>query len=147
MFLTVTETGVCLVSCGGGIRFQCMNVRVSWTHSQACWWLLETLMMQGRRLQPCWASWSLICYKCAKMVMFWIPGSLQPSCHSLRSAGLRRCEDQNFIAYFSNSIYCLLFLCFLTLSSRNVVFEDSSFLGYNAVSLSKKFLSVWRKHQ
>ena len=114
--LTLTETGVCLVSCGGGIRFQCINVRASWTHSQACGWPLETPKMQGRRLRLCWACWSLMCCRCAKMMMCWIPGSLQPSCHSLHLAGLKRCENQNFITRFNNiAVIVCFFLCFFTL--------------------------------
>lgn len=142
MLLAFTETGVCLVSCGGGIRFQCMNVQALWTHSQAYGWPLKTLMMRGRRLQPCWVSWSLMCWRCAKMLMFWIPGSLQPYCHSLHLAGLKRCENQNCITCFCN-IYCVfLSVLFNFYLSRNVVFEDSSFLGCNAVSFSEQWYSV-----
>lgn len=115
--LTLTETGVCLVSCGGGIRFQCTNVRVSWTRSRACGWPLETPKMLGKRLRPCWACWSLMCCRCAKMTMCWIPGSLQPSCHSLHLAGLKRCENQNvIITHFNNvAVIICFFLCFFTL--------------------------------
>jgi hypothetical protein len=62
------------------------------------------------------------------MLMFWIPGFLQPYCHSLHLAGLKRCENQNCITCFGN-IYC--------------VFISVLFNFYQAEMLYLKIQAFW----